>query len=174
VYDVGAAEDDGRGGEEHAERAAQAIRNAAFNAYEMHTSARGIPVGRDAPNFFARAFPWLFFDGKGDYAREGLDHTGGMTFRQWAKYIFRSAQDRCKCGGHFWPYFTRPKARPPTPHPCRSPQVPLLRCHSQQPHHSRPGTLGRGQCPLCRAPGHHFSASARSRGGRSCTAWRCC
>ena len=48
LYAVGAAEDDGQGGAEHAEHAAAAFANAA-NAYMHVTSARGAPVARNTP-----------------------------------------------------------------------------------------------------------------------------
>ena len=100
VYAVGAAEDDGQGGAAHAEHAAQAVANAA-NSYVHVTSARGVPVGRDTPDFFAKTFPWLFYDGKGDFACTDRPTEGGMTFRQWALSLMRSEQDRFrKC-----PYF---------------------------------------------------------------------
>lgn len=49
LYAVGAAEDDGQGGAEHAEHAAAAFANAA-NAYMHVTSARGAPVARNTPD----------------------------------------------------------------------------------------------------------------------------
>ena len=49
LYAVGAAEDDGQGGAEHAEHAAAAFANAA-NAYMHITSARGAPVARNTPD----------------------------------------------------------------------------------------------------------------------------